>query len=195
MQTNVRQTILDGIVEQRTNAQISGDISNMTPRIKRQADALTRTVANAAADEAKRITADNNSDVLKGEKYVATLDARTTRTCISFDGEIFALDEGPRPPLHYNCRSVRVAQVRDDLALEGFEGERPFVADGEKGQVSARTTYHGFLKRHSTEFQDNVLRRETAKLWREGKVTLSDLTNRFGEPLTLAELKAKEGLQ
>ena len=46
--------------------------------------------------------------------WVSVLDARTSDICINLDGSIFAIDEGPRPPAHFNCRSIVVPLFWDD---------------------------------------------------------------------------------
>lgn len=82
---------------------------------RRQVQAIVRTavqhVANSARDEMFR----ENVDVIEAELFVATLDSRTTPICRALDGKQFEVGTGPRPPLHFACRSLRVA---------AFDGER-----------------------------------------------------------------------
>lgn len=193
-QRQITRTITDGIATQRTNAEISRDVQALASLHKRQADALVRTVANGTADASKRRFAEENAEFLQGERWTATLDGRTSPVCQARDGEVYPVNSGPRPPAHYNCRSLRVAVVRQDLQLPGFEGERPAVGDDGPSTVSARTTYSGFLRQQSVEFQNEVLGVEKAKLFRAGKVTLKDMVNDLGEPLTIEQIRAREGL-
>lgn len=94
--------------------------NGVTEITRRQAAGITRTAVNAMANQAKREFYKANSDLFEEELYVATLDARTTPICRSLDGETFPVGKGPIPPLHFNCRSLRVA------ALDGEAiGERP----------------------------------------------------------------------
>lgn len=186
----VIQTIQDGIVQQQTNAQIAQAIGELKPLHRRQVDALVRTVANGAADAAKSSVYQENREFLKGERWTSTLDGRTSAVCRARDGEIYPVGEGPRTPAHWQCRSLRVPVVRDDLQIPGFEGERPFVGSDGKGTVSARTTYAGFLRSQPREFVEDVLGPKRAKMFLSGEVTLDKMVNRFGEPLTLDELSA-----
>ncbi len=192
--SEIVQTISDGIVTQETNAQIAQRVQGLGVRQRNQADALVRTSANAAADTAKRRVYTENADLLQGERWTATLDGRTSAVCRARDGNIYPVGEGPRTPAHWQCRSLRIPVVREDLQIPGLEGERPINGADGPGVTSARTTYSGFLRNQPKEFQDDVLGPERAKLFRSGKVTLSDMVNQYGEPLTLEELKAKEGL-
>lgn len=59
------------------------------------------------------------------------------------------------------------------------------------GQVAASTTFEAFLERKGKAFQDEMLGKGRAQLWRDGTITLPQLLDLKGNPLTLAELKAK----
>lgn len=95
-------------------------VDGVTQITRRNAAAITRTMVNHYSNQAKRLFYMENSDVFDEELYVATLDSRTTPICRSLDGERFAVGEGPVPPLHFACRSVRVA-ILDGEVL----GRRP----------------------------------------------------------------------
>ena len=86
----------------------------VTAITRRNAAALTRTAVTAISNQAKRAFYEENKDIFEMELYVATLDARTTPICRSLDGETFPIGEGPIPPLHFACRSLRVANFDDD---------------------------------------------------------------------------------
>lgn len=81
----------------------------VTEITRRHAAGITRTAVIALSNAAKREFYNANSQYFTQELYVATLDARTTPICRSLDGKTFPVGEGPLPPLHFNCRSVRVA--------------------------------------------------------------------------------------
>jgi len=194
------QTIRDGIVQQKTNAEISKDVQAIIPLQKQRAESLVRTAANASANVAKEEFNKQNSEFLKGERFLNTLDIRTTKLCIEAgqggvngDG-IYPVGVGPKAPQHYNCRSLRVSVLADEYQLPGFEGERPAVGADGPGVIGANTTYAGFLRMQPVEFQDEVLGRDVAKLWRAGKIDLKRLTDPFGRPLTAEELEASAGV-
>jgi SPP1 gp7 family putative phage head morphogenesis protein len=102
-----------------------------TTQITRKAAiGITRTAVTAFSNLAKRDFYKANADIIEQELYSATLDGVTTAICRSLDGELFPLGVGPIPPLHFNCRSLRVA-VLDGTVL----GSRPSVPITEKGLV------------------------------------------------------------
>lgn len=87
---------------------------------KRDAEAITLTATNHIANQAAREFFKENADIIDRELYVATLDSRTTPVCRANDGKTYPLGEGPIPPLHFRCRSRRVALL-DAEAI----GKRP----------------------------------------------------------------------
>ncbi len=79
-------------------------------------EALARTFLLSAsnyAHEAGITRLAGDSDILKGWKYVATLDGRTCPVCGADDGKIFPVGK-PKPRLqrHINCRCVYVPVVK-----------------------------------------------------------------------------------
>jgi SPP1 gp7 family putative phage head morphogenesis protein len=105
-----------------------------TPRLKRrdgvthisrhQASSIVRTailsVANSVREEFFRM----NEALFSEELYVATLDSRTTPICRALDGKKFPVGVGPKPPLHFSCRSLRVALLGDEAI--GNRPAKPF---------------------------------------------------------------------
>lgn len=180
-----------GAIQGRTSQELSRDVFRLVnTRTKTQAEALTRTVVASVSAQASRETGRANADVLSGEKWVSTLDGRTTLLCAGRDGKVYPIGEGPYPPAHFRCRSRRVWQIDPAFALPGFEGERASYT----GPVSAQSTYGGWLKKQPAAFQDEVLGPERAKLFRSGKVSIDRFTDDAGRTYTLQELAAREGL-
>ncbi len=105
---------------------------------RNQAAAITRTAVNAYSNAARRAYYVANEDIFRNELYVATLDSRTTPICRSLDGEVFPLGEGPLPPLHFNCRSLRIAVIDNN-----FIGKRPAKTSTEKGLLREFTAQQG----------------------------------------------------
>lgn len=92
----------------------------VTEITRRQVQAITRTAVQHVANNARDTYFAENADIITAEQFVATLDSRTTPICRSLDGKVFELGKGPRPPLHFSCRSLRIAAIDGTLA-----GDRP----------------------------------------------------------------------
>jgi SPP1 gp7 family putative phage head morphogenesis protein len=124
------QTTRIGIIEGKTTKQITSDIfgkAGVVNRTYQQVETLTRTATNFYANEAKQQFFQDNSDIVSEELYSATLDSRTTPVCRSLDGNRYPLGKGPIPPVHFGCRSVRVAVIDGEVM-----GERPMKSSTEK---------------------------------------------------------------
>lgn len=98
-----------------------------TALTRRQIDAVTRTAVQHVANNARNEWLKENSDLFKEEQFVATLDSRTTPVCRAEDGKRYPVGKGPIPPLHYGCRSLRVATFNVT-----FLGQRPANPTTEK---------------------------------------------------------------
>lgn len=60
------------------------------------------------------------------------------------------------------------------------------------GQVPGKMTYQEWLSRQSAAFQEDVLGKTRAQLFREGRLPLDRFVNRSGDELTLAQLARRE---
>jgi SPP1 gp7 family putative phage head morphogenesis protein len=185
--------IQDGFTEGLTQDQMVSRIRQVEPMQRRQAASLARTGTNAVSSIARYQMAQQNSDVLDGYEWVATLDDRTSLVCASRDGVVYPFAESsPKPPAHFSCRSTIIPKVdpQYDL-LSQVSGERPAIgADGVK-QVSGKTTYGGWLRKQPASFQDEVLGPDRAKLFRQGGLSIAKFTNYDGRTYTLDELRER----
>lgn len=185
----ILQAVRLGVVSGKPTQNIVKEVSDLVnTRTKRQAEALVRTSVNHIAAETRKQVFLANKEVLEKERFIATLDSRTTLTCAGFDGKSFDVGQGPIPPLHWNCRSTRVPVVAEQFRVPGMKMERASY----EGPVDGRVTYGGFLKRQSVEFQNEVLGKRRAELFRAGKISIEGFTDDSGRVLTLKELATKE---
>jgi len=97
----------------------------VTQITRRNAEAITRTAVNSFSNGARSMFFEENAALFGEELFVATLDGRTTPICRSYDGKRFKLGEGPHPPLHFSCRSLRVAAIGPEAI--GNRPARPFT--------------------------------------------------------------------
>jgi len=164
-------------------AKLSG-ADGVTEMTRRDAAAITRTTVNAIANEAKQMMYEENSDILDQELFVATLDSNTTAVCRANDGKTFPLGKGPIPPLHFQCRSLRVA-IFDGVIL----GNRPakpftqkqlvkeFAKQEDLGDISSRDDLPRGYKSDYDEYERQRIRELTGRVpattsyqtWLEGQ--------------------------
>lgn len=127
-----------------------------------------------------------------------------------------------RPPAHVNCRSLVVALVEGQSVIDKIgdrpyvldsrtrqRRELDFKAEASRrgmtvkqvreqwkqkaiGTVPKDETYGSWLKRQSTEFQNEVLGVTKGKLFRKGGLTLDRFVDRKGHELSLGQLAARD---
>jgi hypothetical protein len=187
----VRTGYADGLTGRQMRGQISGLYDGM---LTRHADTLARTGFNHYATVGRRAYAEANPDIITREVPVVTFDSRLSLTCAGISSDYgqkgWPLGESPigSPPYHFNCRTTIVPLP----AGEQLTGTRASRGD-QPGQVKANTTVDSFVRDQSPEFQNELLGRERAELFRSGDLKLSGLTDRNLRPLTLEQLRQQGG--
>lgn len=99
-----------------------------------------------------------------------------------------------------NCRTTLVPVVKsigeiiddpniDDTIKKEAGKLPPRTQASMDGQVPASLTYEDWLKRKPAEFQKEVLGPGKYRLWKQGKISLRDLIDQKGNPLTIEELR------
>lgn len=202
--------IRQGMIAGETNSQIvrrirgtraAGYNDGIMGVTRRNAEALVRSSVQAVANEAQKTTARENSDVVKGYQALATLDSRTSDYCIARSGLAWDLDGNPighslpfngGAPWHWNCRTVMIPLLKSFRELGVNRDEiPPSTRSSLDGQVAEDLSFNDFLKGKSKTFQNDLLGEGKAQLWRDGKISLTDLLDQKGRPLTLEQLKER----
>jgi len=182
--------------------------------IRRNAESTVRTSINHVSNSAREHTYEANSNVIASVQYVATLDARTTDICAGLDGQQFQIQEGPRPPMHHQCRSTTVPVTKSFKEL-GFTGlneiksgrraSRTYtIGKGQRvkvdtraqvkkiqdvgGTAPAKQTYGTWLKKQPKTIQNKVLGKGRAELFRDG-LPIDKFTNNRNMSLSLGQLE------
>ena len=213
----MRQGILAGETTDQLVRRVRGTAANrfkdgILQARKSTVDMLVRTSAASVLNDARLETFKNNDDVLDGYQALVTLDDRTSSICQARSG--FAWDfeghpipgtptnedfPGP-PPWHPSCRTTLLPVLKsygdmlDDPALDEqvqteLDKLPPETQSSMDGQVAGKLTYEQWLKTKSAAFQQQTLGPGKYALWKEGKISLRDLIDQRGRPLTLGQLK------
>ena len=83
-----------------------------------------------------------------------------------------------------------MAVVNPKFAVPGMKMERASM----NGPVDAKETYGTWLKRQPDGFQNDMLGKTRAELFRTGQVPIDRFVDDMGRTITLQELAIKEGL-
>jgi SPP1 gp7 family putative phage head morphogenesis protein len=165
-------------------------------QIRREAEGIARTMTTGVTNAARSETMRANSDVVKGELWVATLDGVTCAICRALDGKTFALGEGQRPPAHLGGCRCSVSPVLKSLREMGLTDQDFEFSRGTRasmtGNVPDTTTYGEFLRTQSKEFQDETLGPKRAEMFRRGVVPIERFVDVQGRELRIDQLEALE---
>lgn len=174
----------------------------------REAEALARTATQQIAQDTRATLYRDNQDVLKGEQVLVTLDLRTSDICKSLSGGAWDFDGKPLPestvrtkkpagpPFHWQCRSqlLPITKSFKELGIRTKAKIPETTQASMDGQVAADLTYEQWLKKQSKDRQIEALGPTRYQLWKDGKIkSFQELTDQSARPLTVEELKAREG--
>jgi len=167
---------------------------------RRSAEAIVRTAINEIVNQVRLTSLQDMDDVVKAIQQVSTLDSRTSDICIAYSGLVWDIEDlspidhalpfNGGPPRHINCRSTIVPVLRsfDELGIDATDIPMATRASMD-GEVPGDITFSDWLRGKSTSFQNQLLGPGRAELWREGKITLTQLVDMRGNPLTLDQLE------
>ena len=113
--------------------------------------------------------------------------------CKSLDHRVLPLSDPRRPPFHVNCRSTFIFVLKEQYRGKDIKGKRA----SKDGYVD-NDSYYEWLKSQPESFQDSVLGKARAKLFRDGGLSATEFAelniNKNFEPLTLEEMRALKPL-
>jgi len=192
-----------------SKSQLTAEIKNTSNLTRAQSHTLFATSSTQSQSEAFTKTMEANKDIIKGYRFTAVLDSRTSDICQHHDGEIYPVDD-PKfiPPLHWNCRSVLVPVLKSHSELIGTDSNRIIYSVLEKMNVSSISrldglnpkleTYDVWLRRQPSEVQLKHLGNnlERLALFQNGNLHLKDFQSARGTNISAEVLarKAQEGL-
>lgn len=121
---SIRDGILSGIALNQLSSAVFGSSRNkyrdgQSIIAQRSISSVVATVVNGTTNKTRDTWArkNNYSEVVK---WISVLDSRTSPICQSRDGNIYPIDEGPRPPAHIRCRSIVTLLMHVNGILNGY---------------------------------------------------------------------------
>ena len=211
-----RQGGLGFSTKAKSAAQIAAAGGKLTRLADHQIMALVRTSVNQVSNVATQQTYKANRNITDNFMFVATLDSRTSLVCAANDGKEFSYDDGPVPPLHFNCRSTTVAVPNWKKLKEVYGIERPdepAMRASPDGLIPAKEKYGDWLyKQRITDDKGRTIGPGVAQIEALGRsravyfnrlaarkggpdVAIRKLIREDGSEKTLEDLKAQYKLR
>tara|TARA_R110000772_G_scaffold42318_1_gene98304 strand:- start:9593 stop:10594 length:1002 start_codon:yes stop_codon:yes gene_type:complete len=177
----IRQVIFDGTVTGQTSKEMAANVRALSEtRTKGQVDALTRTLSNHTTAQTRKEFALEYESVFDGEEWIAVLDSRTTLLCSGRDGTIYDVGMGPYPPAHWNCRSLRVPVIKENIDNQGAKANRENFDTWLRGQPKSF---------QDEFFGDKTKGKEKMALFAKGDLKLEKFRDESGREYSIDELK------
>jgi SPP1 gp7 family putative phage head morphogenesis protein len=207
VQKRFQQVVREGLALGDTPTRMARSLRDTLEVSKANVQSLVQTSVSAVSNSVRVEVFERNDDVIKELKWLTVLDNRVCNLCIPRADKRWKNnpEHTPighsipfrRPPIHFNdrCIIIPLAKTFKELGIDLPEpraGTRPSIVGGKAVQQPGTTTFRSFLDRQSKEFQNDTLGPGRAQLWREGKISLSDLTDGRGRELTISELRRKK---
>jgi len=180
----------------------SGTTKSVLDRARRSAKQLAITGTNHYANASRIAFVDQNDDILKGYRFLAVNDSRTSTRCRALDQTVWPANSpklnSVTPPLHPNCRSALTYEVDDRFKLDSSDTKKAssFEVDGKRDpkQLDSDSIYYENMKKLKASDQDAILGPTMGKAFRKmdspsqfAKATLDSMNN----PLTIKQMKQK----
>lgn len=138
---------------------------------------------------------DDGSNILNSHAGIIKADNVISVRTVNYSGHVYNLEtnEGwycANGIITHNCRSMWTPLLKtwDEMGLPFGEFNSSTRASLD-GQIPVETKFDAFLGKKSESWQDKYLGKGRAKMYRDGKITLSDLVDGNGRELTLAQLR------
>ena len=181
MQSIVRR--LKGRLQKGETSSVAQQIQKgglLTARPNNQVRAIVRSTITQVTDKAREIVARDNPDITTQYIYRAVLDSKTTPICRSLDGKVYDWGDGPQPPLHFGCRSIRAPLIKglEEEQKNEFESYGAWLQknkDEQKKVFGSKQPYFAYLA--NKYGADDALRRFVREDGTE--LTLDQLTKRY----------------
>lgn len=187
--------VRQGIAQGKEYAELIEPVKDLMQVSERNAFGLVHTAIQTVANDARMATFEANADVIRCLVWRSTMDSHTCLKCVGRSSKKWKVDKTPidhsipfqLPPIHFKDRCVMSAQS----IYSPEESHKDFTRASSIGQIDAKTTFDQYLKRVPDSQVDEMLGKGRAQLWREGKITTSQLLDQSGRELTLKQLKEK----
>lgn len=191
VRTHIQRSLASGLARGEGMPWMIRQITHGTDMAKTRATRIVRTEVQRVSNDAHRKIYADNEDIIKAEKWVATLDADTCVVCGTLDGREFLVGTVPLPA-HPVCRCTSTPVVKSwrELGIDADEIS-PGTRSSMNGYVPQTTRYPEWFSQQGPAFQRRVLGPARYALYKDGKLDVKDFVQVHRHRVkTLKELAA-----
>ena len=181
---------VDQIVRRIVGTRVNQYTDGILQVARREAEAVVRTSIAGISSNTRDTVYAENMDVVKAVMWTASLDAKTCEACGALDGVTYDVQDGKRPPLHWNCRCTTIPVTRSwkELGLDAKDLDTGLRASM-NGYVPGKLSYPDWLKDQTAAVQRQALGVRKAELFRSGQVSFDRFVDDRSRIRTLDELE------
>jgi SPP1 gp7 family putative phage head morphogenesis protein len=175
----LRNTLLTGLMQGQGVPSVARGVSGVLENTRWQAERIVRSEFGRVANQAALTQFEANAHLLRGVRWVATLDQRTCLQCSNLDRQVWADAARAKVPVvdtHPNCRCTLIPVVKGLPGVTLPPGQRSAL----EGEVPATLTYNAWFGEQSPKLQREILGPTRYSLWSQGKVGLPDFVSARG---------------
>lgn len=190
----LRNVLQQGLLQGQGVAEVARGVRRVLQKPTWQAERIVRSEFVRVAGQAAVAQFQQNKNLLKGVRWVATLDKATCMQCAALDGRTWTPPSKALRPVvhtHPNCRCILVPIIKGLPGVVLPAGTRASMT----GQVPATQTYPTWFRQQTPGFQQDVLGPTRYRLYRSGALALKDFSTASGtrsvaDALALARSRA-----
>jgi hypothetical protein len=176
----------------------------MMDRTKNDIESIVTTLAASIAANVVAELTQRNQKFFDGKQHISVLDNRTSQLCrgrdhMAWDGEGEPIPSSGAnfpfpgyPPYHMRCRSMIAPILKNYNQLKRIIPSLPASLSKElDGKASRKQTYQQWFDKQSNAKQLDILGPGKYAVYQTGKLSLADMLNFKGNPLTVKQIQAK----
>lgn len=200
LQFDIDREIKLGFVQGETTKEIRDRLQNRFKINAHNADSVILTATSTIANNIRESVYQENKSLFSEYVHASVLDSRVTEVCAIRDNKRwdFATHKPighklpfRQTPLHFRCRSVLLPIVKGWQELEKEFNIPEATRSSIDGKIGQSTSFTKWFEGKGADFQREYLGAKKYELYKQNKLSFTDLFDTRGNPLTVKELKAK----
>ena len=200
LQFDIDREIKLGFTQGETTKEIRDRLQNRFKINAKNADSVILTATSTIANNIRESVYQENKSLFSEYVHASVLDSRVTEVCAIRDNKRWDFTTHKpinhslpfrQSPLHFRCRSVLFPIVKGWQELEKEFNIPEATRSSIDGQIPQSTSFTKLFEGKGADFQREYLGAKKYELYKQNKLSFTDLFDTRGNPLTVKQLKEK----